>query len=131
MTLADTCFLIDVMRGDQGAIDLLHQWDEEGWIMHTSIVSVFELHRGAAMVDWPPKQLEKIRQALAGMPTLGLDSEAAAIGGQLAGQLNRLGQRIDPEDCMIAGVAIRNAKAVVTRNEKHFGRIVGVRVQQY
>lgn len=131
VSLADTSFLVDLMRGDQAAQDLLWQWQEEGWTMKTSIVTLFELHRGLAMVDWPPKQLERIRQALAGMPLLPLDGEAAIVGGQMAGALHRAGQTIDPEDCMIAGVALRNALPVVTRNVKHFERVSGLRVVSY
>lgn len=131
VSLADTSFLVDVLRGDQTAQDLLHQWREEGWTMQTSIVSLFELHRGLAMVDWPPKQLERIRQALAGMPVLGLDGEAAILGGQMAGALHRAGRKIDPEDCMIAGIALRNAVPVVTRNTKHFDCVTGLQVQTY
>lgn len=131
MTLADTSFLVDVLRGDQAAQDLLQQWSDEGWGVSTSIVSLFELHRGLAMVDWPPKQLEAIKQVLQGLPLLPLDEEAAIIGGQLAGALYKQGNAIDPEDCMIAGIAVRNATSVVTRNVKHFERVVGLQVQSY
>ncbi len=131
VTVADTSYLVDLMRGDEGALRHLRAYQAEGWPMRTTIISLFELHRGLAMVDWPPRQMEKIRQVLDGMSILPLDAESAAIGGQMSGALTRQGQTIDPEDCLIAGIALRNGLGVVTRNGKHFERVTGLRVQSY
>jgi predicted nucleic acid-binding protein len=44
--------------------------------------------------------------------------------------LTKKGQRIDPEDTMIAGIAITNNKILVTR-DKHFDRINGLKIEKY
>lgn len=131
MTVVDSTFLIDLMRGDPGAYTFLQGWEAEGWPVHAPTVAVYELHRGLARSDRPTLELERIRQVLSTLSLLPMDAEAAKIGGQIEGALKEAGTPIGVEDCMIAGIALRHGHAVLTRNTKDFGRIQGLDILEY
>lgn len=131
MTVVDTCFLIDLMGGDKGAVRTVQDFEAQGWTLYAPDVAVFELHRGLAQVRRPDMEWTKIKAVLKHAPRLPLDPEAIQVGGQLEGALKRHGTPIDTMDCMIAGIALRHGMAVVTRNVKDFERVTGLDVQTY
>ena len=131
MTVVDTTFLIDLMRGEAGAVRVRDTYAGEGWSLHVTDVSLHELHRGLAQARVPPDEHGRIQAALEATHGLPLDSEAARIGGQIEGALKAHGRAIDVEDCMIAAIALRHGLGVITRNQRHFGRIDGLSVQTY
>jgi predicted nucleic acid-binding protein len=62
---------------------------------------------------------------------LPLDLESAFLAGDIQKELIRKGEIIDPEDCMIAGIALKSNEPLLTRNLKHFKRIPGLQVETY
>lgn len=131
MTVADTSFLIDLLEGEKGALRLAETYRQEGWILYAPDIAVYELHRALAQVHRPDKKWQQIKAVLEQCHRLPLDDEAIRIGGQLEGGLKRHGTPLAPQDCMIAGIALRNGMAVLSRNTKDFDRIMGLDVQTY
>lgn len=131
MTVADTSYVIDLMRGDAGARRHAEAFREEGWTLWTTTVTLHELHRGLAQVRRPDLEWNRMREVLAALPARGLDAEASRIAGQIDGALVARGEAISVEDCMIAGIALRHGEAVVTRNRKDFTRVQGLDVVAY
>ncbi len=66
-------------------------------------------------------------QGIGGLP---LDEESAKIAGSIDGQLTKQGLTINTEDSMIAGIAIKNNKTILT-NDGHFDRIEGLKIEKY
>lgn len=131
MTLADTGFLIDLMRLDRGAMELRQRLEaEEGHISVPAVV-VDELARGIARAKVPVEERARVRSVLRARPVLPLDEEAASTAGSLEGTLAAQGIHVDPEDALIAGVAIANRQPLATRNVRHFGRFPGLRLVTY
>lgn len=79
----------------------------------------------------PTDEENRIEEVLASRPTLPLSPEAARKGGREDGYLSTKGTPIDPEDAMIAGVALANGMPVVTANPDHFERVDGLDVVSY
>jgi tRNA(fMet)-specific endonuclease VapC len=131
MTVADTSLLIDLLQGDPGALRIRDGYAAESWILHAPDIALHELHRSLAQVRRPDRKWDDIRNVLKHCARLPFDREAAAIAGQIEGALKREGTPIDTEDCMIAGIALANGMAVLTRNTRDFGRITGLDVQTY
>lgn len=50
------------------------------------------------------------------MNILGLDAESAAKAGEVQGTLIKEGKMIDPENAMIAGIALLNNAILLTKN---------------
>lgn len=131
MTVADTSFLIDLMRGDPRAMRRRAELEAGGGAVSVPAVVLYELERGAEGSRAPDAERERMRLVLTARPVLPLDEAAARSAGTIDGALARRGTPIDPEDAMIAGTALARAEPLVTRNIRHFGRIPGLRLETY
>lgn len=65
------------------------------------------------------------------MNVVGFDTKAAAVCGQLRAELEQKGQPLDLADLEIASIAIAGDFTLVTGNTRHFGRIEGLRVENW
>jgi len=62
---------------------------------------------------------------------LAFDTDAAAHFGRLAADLARRGTPIGGFDAMIAAHALSQKVVLVTNNAKHFGRVAGLRCENW
>jgi tRNA(fMet)-specific endonuclease VapC len=60
-----------------------------------------------------------------------MTEKSAKISAELYSSLRQTGQIIDDIDLLIAGIAIENDMTLVTNNENHFGRIPGLRIENW
>lgn len=131
MPVLDTSFLIDLMRGDEGAIllleDLLTDYDP----ILVSAVTVMELFHGVARSRSPALEERRIRRVLRGISTVSLDFEAARYAGLLDGRLANDGIRASVADLLIAAAALQANDVIVTRDADAFERIEDVSVTSY
>lgn len=122
MTIADTGVLIDFLQG-KGAAGAVEDLLLRGAISTTAITR-FELLSGAK----GSAQLNRLHRLLAAMPTVPLDEAAAGAAAGIRRSLERTGNPIGMADSLIAGIAVSNAAALLTRNRRHFERIPGLRL---
>jgi predicted nucleic acid-binding protein len=120
MTIADTDVLIDYLAG-KGEADAVERLLRRG-ALRTTVVSRFELLSGAKN----PKQLARLLQLLAAVPSLGLDDAAADAASEIRRSLERSGHSIGMADSLIAGIVVSNGGALLTRNRRHFERVPGI-----
>lgn len=93
--------------------------------------SVFELYVGVALGSKPSEEKRKVEEALRSLTQLPLDQMAARRAGMIYAQKSREGRKIEPEDAMIAGIAVENGQPVLTRNVKDFSGIPDLKVETY
>lgn len=129
--ILDTTILIDLLRGDKAAIAKVEALEASGEILWIPTPVVFELWEGIERSDRPEKERRKVADVLAGYTVLPFSNEHAARAGTLSGSLVRRGEMIDPVDAQIAGVALAEARPLLTRNAKHFERVAGLVVESY
>jgi tRNA(fMet)-specific endonuclease VapC len=122
MTFADTDVLIDYLAG-KGEADTVEGLLRRG-ALRTTVISRFELLSGAKN----PKQLARLLQLLAAVPSLGLDDAAADAASEIRRSLERSGNPIGMADSLIAGIVISNGGTLLTRNRRHFERVPGLRL---
>ena len=129
--IVDTSFVIDLMDGDAGALEKAKLlWKEKENIFITT-VTIFELWCGIAQSKKSEQEKKKVLTVLESQLILELDEKSAIEGGKIDGNLVREGLQIEPEDCMIAGIAKHHQERVLTRNTNHFGRIRGLSIVSY
>jgi predicted nucleic acid-binding protein len=127
----DTTFLLDVMRGRERAVDLLDKLEDEDETIALSTITLAEFFRGLATVDLPAAEKRRVSDVVRGRPVLPLDAAAAERAGQLDAELWARGEPLDPEDAVIAGIALSRDEVLVTRRAREFGRVDGLRLRTY
>ncbi|MGQ0535406.1 MAG: PIN domain-containing protein, partial [Methanobacteriota archaeon] len=120
--IVDTSFLIDLLRGDTPALNLLERLEESSEALRVPAPCLFELWEGIERSRHPPREAERVNAILQGFPIVGLEARHATRAGKLSGAMIRKGLRPDPLDVLIAGVALEEGERVVTRDERDFAR---------
>ena len=126
--ILDTSFLIDLIRGKEPAAKKSFELDKLNQVIFITSVSLFELWQHADLKN--KDKIESLERLLDLFGILYLDAESAKNGGKIYSELVEKGATIDPEDCMIAGIAIHHSMPVLTRDQ-HFSRIKGIKVETY
>ena len=128
--LLDTTFLIDLMRGDDGAVRKARELEEALVQQRLSAMTLFELYYGVARSDQPERERETIESVLASKPVRAADTPVMRKAGRLAGDLETAGTPTDDGDAIIGATAAIVEEAVLTRNVRDFERL-GVDIETY
>ena len=128
--ILETTFLVDLLRGNAKALEKLKELQQRKETQLVTAPTIHELWRGIIRRRYGDQQRQKIEETLAGIMVLGMTAETAKRSGEIEGKLANEGSMIDPEDCMIAGIALHNKESVLT-NDEHFRLIEGLKVERY
>lgn len=123
--LVDTDVLIDVAKGKDGAAEFLDSLNES-WSL--SVITAMELAVGARDAG----DVRRIDEMVAAFDMVSLTPAVGTAAYALVKQFTKShGLRVF--DALIAATAMENERILVTRNEKHFRMIPGLklRVQPY
>ena len=128
--LLDTTVIIDLLKGNNDVINKLASLEKTNTTMMTTSITVFEVWKGSGEIHDRHK-IEKLVLLLESMNILNLDYNSAKEAGIISANLKKEGKEIEPEDCMIAGIAKSNRVKLLTRITKHFERIYGLNIETY
>lgn len=129
--IEDTSFVIDVMKGDEGALDRLENIEARNVPEKLSAITVLELYEGLYRVEDLESEGQLISDVILSKSVVTADADLMRAAGELSGRLISNGVQIDREDCVIAVTALRESEPVLTRNVDHFRRIEGLDVETY
>ncbi len=129
--IADTSFLIDIMKSDKEAIKKAEEIEKNGNTIAVTSISIFELFVGVTLSIKQDQERNKINRILKGLPMISFDEDSAIEAGKIFAQKRKNGAKIEPEDSMIAGICLRRNEILITRNIKHFNDIEGLRIENY
>lgn len=129
--ILDTTFLVDVLRKDRGALQRARDLEERGEPARIPTAVAFELWEGTERSTHPAKEQERVGDFLQRYPLLELSRRHAARAGRLAGRMERRGVALGDIDALIAGTALEEGEALLTRNVGDFERIPDLRVETY
>jgi tRNA(fMet)-specific endonuclease VapC len=90
-----------------------------------------ELNYGAEKSAQPARNLSELRNFAARVDVLPFDDKAAAHYGQLRAELELMGKPCGLHDMQIGGHARSEGLIVVTNNMREFGRMPGVRAENW
>jgi tRNA(fMet)-specific endonuclease VapC len=121
--VADTDVCIDFLRGAAPGADAIEDWLRSGRLRITAITA-FELRLGADFETRAATMAALLRPR-----TIPLDLHAALLAGHVASALRTQGRSIGMADTLVAGVCLSRDLPLATRNEKHFGRVEGLRLR--
>ncbi|MFA5943331.1 MAG: PIN domain-containing protein [Candidatus Thermoplasmatota archaeon] len=131
MPVLDTCFVIDFLRGDPGAVRLLTLLQQGSRPLGITAHTEFELFAGIGRSRQPDADKQPLESFLAELVRFPFTSEAARTAGLLEAQLASKGQRPAILDLLIGCTALHAGEPVVTRDRNPFQSIPGLEVLAY
>lgn len=129
--LAETRFVIDVMKNDTDAVRKAKELSDASVSVLVGTPTILELYIGVGLSVRSNEEREKVLSILRSLPHLPLDAPSASKAGLIYSQRVKEKNMIDPEDAMLAGIAIQNNEALLTRNRKHFAGIPELSLESY
>ncbi|HAJ58303.1 MAG TPA: VapC toxin family PIN domain ribonuclease [Cyanobacteria bacterium UBA8543] len=90
-----------------------------------------ELYYGAYKSTRRNRNLANLNRFFSQFISLPFDDNAAAIAGQVRAQLDVAGTPIGSNDLLIAAIALSNDLTLVTHNTREFGRINGLKYEDW
>ena len=128
--LLDTCVLSDFARGEAGTLVRLKEASPSG--ISISAISVMEVEYGLSLAAKRAETLAPIMRAILGaVRILPYGPEDARASASLRATLQKKGRPIGAYDVLIAGSALSRGLVLVTSNVREFGRIAGLRVENW
>lgn len=132
MRLLDTTFLVDSLRRNEGARQIILAMEEAGERGATTEVNAFELLLGAYRRGRPnARRLSEIEKLLDRLDVLPLDRAAASRAAAILSMLRTRGRDIGLLDALIAGIGLASGIDTIVTRDEGFRRVPGLQVQTY
>jgi len=128
--LIDTDILSYYFKGDQIVVENFQKYLTNYDIIEISLITYYEIMSGLLYKN-ALKQLEIFNDFVAENIVIALSEESCKISSEIYSKLRINGELIDDIDLLIAGIAFENEMTLVTNNENHFGRIPGLRIENW
>ena len=104
--------------------------DKNGERAATTMITVYELLRGAYISDELGKNLAEVHELLSNIDVLDLTVQACEEASKIHRDLRKSGYLIGEFDVLIAAIARANAEPIMTRDD-HFARVQGINVVKW
>ena len=127
--MLDTNICIYVMKNYP--LSLLEKFNALSEQLCISSITRGELHYGAEKSARRVDNLIAIQHFVARLDVLPFEVKAAAHYGQVRAELERAGAPCGPHDMQIGGHARSEGLIVVTNNMREFGRMPGIRAENW
>jgi hypothetical protein len=129
MPLADTSFIIDLMRRDPGARKRYEEYEQQGIALQTTGITALELYKGA-FVSGKDSNRVKVAALLELFTVLPVDETIYEAYGRLSALLAHRGEVIGDFDEVIAAIALSCDGEIITR-DRHFTKVPNLNVISY
>jgi hypothetical protein len=129
MPVADSSFLVDIMRREAGAIRLFEQYENADQSLSTTGITALELYKGAYCSS-DRNNLEKVKKVLGLFTIIPVDEYIYEAYGRLAAGLQLNGRPLGVFDEVIAAIALCTDQEIITR-DRHFRNVPGLTIVQY
>jgi tRNA(fMet)-specific endonuclease VapC len=131
----DSCLLIDLLRETRRerpgpAFDVMESFDDNE-ILATSVHVACELRAGAELSRKVLNEHEELDRLLDGLLIAYPDQRFPPMYGRLLAAIQRAKATISAMDLLVATAALLDDAPLVTRNQKDFARVPGLRLIGY
>lgn len=128
--LLDTCTVSDFVKGSPQVLRRIRQFEPAS--LAVSVVTRMEIDFGLALnAERVRKYMPLLDDFFSVVSTLDFDVADAAAAAALRASLRLQGRPIGAYDVLIAGTALARGLIVVTSNVGEFGRVTGLRVENW
>ena len=130
MPVLDTNILVSLLKGDPSAINTIKKLEETGVQISTTIITAYELLKGAFISSKQDANLKKVRESLANVRVLELSLGACEEASRIYKESREKGRMIGEFDILIAAIASFNDEELITRDED-FSAIRGIKITKW
>jgi Predicted nucleic acid-binding protein, contains PIN domain len=125
--IADTSFLIDLLRGEGDAVEKAGEIEKENKAYSLAAPTVYELWMGVVRSNSNEK--EEILDIIESQIIHDLDKKSSFEAGKIQRKLIEKGERIGHLDALISGITRNNGNKILTRNVEEFKRVDNLEVE--
>jgi tRNA(fMet)-specific endonuclease VapC len=130
MPVADTSFIVDLIRNDPGAMARLEDMESRGKTLRITPVIVLELFEGAYRSLRVEDNVQEIHAILEYCDEIPFDTDIYHAFGYLSATLHAYGSPVGDFDQAIAAAALCFDSEIITR-DRHFEKIPELKVIGY
>jgi tRNA(fMet)-specific endonuclease VapC len=123
--ILDTNALVALLKGVPEANETFRRLEEIDEEPATTIISAYELIRGAYVSSTPEKNLAEVQDLLSNIRILDLTLQACEEASKIYRELKKRGRLIGENDVLIAGIVKASAGTLLTR-DAHFKIVEGL-----
>ena len=117
--ILDTDILVALLKGKQDANQAMQDLQEKADEVATTIISAYELLKGAQLSSRPKENLAQVQELLSNIQVLDLTLKACEEASVIYQNVRREGCLTGEFDVLIAAIAWTNNEAIMTRDQ-HF-----------
>ena len=131
MVLLDTDILIGLLRNNKDAVSMISNLLDKHVILFTTSINTAELYFGAHLSEKSHENLKAVGKLTKTINIIPFELNHSKIYGELRSDLQKKGEIINELDIFIATIAIEKDLPIITRNTKHFERIMRLTVDTW
>jgi len=131
MVLLDTDILIGLLRNNKEAVRMISDLLDKHIILFTTSINTAELYFGAHLSEKSQENLEAVEKLTKTINIIPFELNHSKIYGEIRSDLQKKGEIINELDIFIATIAIEKDLPIITRNVKHFERIIKLKVDTW
>lgn len=131
MAVLDTDILIGLLRNNKEAINKISKLIEKHIILHTTSINTAELYFGAFLSENTIPNLKVVENLIKTLNIIPFDLTHSKIYGDIRADLQKKGELINELDIFIAAISIEKDIPIITRNTKHFKRVLKLQVESW
>ena len=128
--LIDTDILSYYFRGDEVVVGHFEKYLKQYDLLEISLITYYEII-GGLLAKNALKQFAVFEDFVVENIVVPMADKSAKISAELYSSLRQNGNIVDDIDLLIAGIAIENDMVLATNNERHFGKIPGLRIENW
>jgi predicted nucleic acid-binding protein len=117
--------MVEIIKNSPVALAKIRELEEKNDRIATTIITVYELLKGASLSAKRQKNLQLAREAISSFHVLDLSPEACEEASSIFCELQKSGRLVSEFDILIAAIAKTNGEPILTR-DRHFKRIKGL-----
>jgi len=123
MTILDTDIIVALLKGTPNAIQKITSIEEKDETTSITIVTVYELLKGAYLSRRCDENLAKVSDVISSMQILDLTFNACEEAAKIYKELKNKGTMVGEFDILIAAITRANQEELVTGDE-HFELLI-------
>lgn len=129
--LLDTDVLsLYLKAGDDGIVQCAGQYIRQYGRLNLSIITYYEINSGLRHRD-ARKQLDAFQAFAVRNTIVPFTQRSADLAAEHYARLRKQGTPVDDIDLLIAGIALEHDFVLVTRNRRHFDRILDLTIDDW